>query len=66
MAPAPDHRRDLVTVLLVSFTTIQDTAPRSEPRTVESAISPHSGQPLSAAVAHTARNYLPTLVDSDR
>ena len=27
MAPAPDHRRDLVTVLLVSFTTIQDTAP---------------------------------------
>ena len=27
MAPAPDHRRDLDTVLLVSFTTIQDTAP---------------------------------------
>ena len=27
MAPAPDHRRDLDNVLLVSFTTIQDTAP---------------------------------------
>ena len=55
MAPAPDHRRDLDTVLLVSFTTIQDTAP-SRVESLRSASvgrgSPHCTQlsPLRKAI----------------
>ena len=60
MAPAPDHRRDLDTVLLVSFTNIQDTAP-SRVESLRSASVGRSSPHCTQLSPHPSRGYTAVL-----